>query len=102
MVRRAPGSTLFPTRRSSDLFEWIGSAGGPSFDQISHAGGLATEVIEGILHRERAARVAQFSARHAGIDRKSTRRTPVTSLSRMPSSARKKKKNLESSSSTPH
>jgi hypothetical protein len=26
---------------------------------------LATEVIEGILHRERAARVAQFSARNA-------------------------------------
>jgi hypothetical protein len=48
-------------------FEWIGSAGGTSFDQISLAGGLATEVIEGILHRERAARVAQFSARHASV-----------------------------------
>jgi hypothetical protein len=48
-------------------FEWIGSAGGTSFDQISLAGGLATEVIEGILHRERAARVAQFSARSASV-----------------------------------
>jgi hypothetical protein len=47
--------------------EQIGSAGGASFDQISLAGGLATEVIEGILHRERAAWVAQFSARHASI-----------------------------------
>lgn len=47
--------------------EWIGSAGGPSFDQISLAGGLATEVIEGILHRERAARLVQFSARDASI-----------------------------------
>ncbi len=48
-------------------FEWIGSAGGTSFDQISLAGGLATEVIEGILHRERAARVVQFSARNASV-----------------------------------
>ena len=45
--------------------EWIGSAGGTSFDQISLAGGLATEVIEGILHRERAARLVLFSARDA-------------------------------------
>src|SRR5688572_10134970 len=57
-----------PTPYGGDgTFEWIGSAGGPSFDQISLAGGLATEVIEGILHPERAARVVQFSARHAGI-----------------------------------
>jgi hypothetical protein len=46
--------------------EWIGSAGGTSFDQISLAGGLATEVIEGLLHRERAARVVQFAARGGG------------------------------------
>lgn len=46
---------------------WMGSAGGTSFDQISLAGGLATEVIEGIMHRERLARVAQFSARDASL-----------------------------------
>ena len=45
--------------------EWIGSAGGTSFDQISLAGGLATEVIEGILERERAARLVMFNARDA-------------------------------------
>jgi hypothetical protein len=49
------------------MFEWIGSAGGTSFDQISLAGGLATEVIEGILQRERAARVVQFSARNSSL-----------------------------------
>ncbi len=50
-----------------EYFAWIGSAGGSSFDQISLAGGLATEVIEGLLHRERAARVVQFSARDASL-----------------------------------
>lgn len=45
--------------------EWIGSAGGTPFDQISLAGGLATEVIEGILERERAARLVLFDARDA-------------------------------------
>ena len=45
--------------------EWIGSAGGTSFDQLSLAGGLATEVVEGILDRERAARVVLFNARDA-------------------------------------
>ena len=45
--------------------EWIGSAGGTSFDQISLAGGLATEVVEGILERERAARLVLFNARDA-------------------------------------
>lgn len=50
-----------------DYFEWIGSAGGTSFDQISLAGGVATEVIEGLLHRERAARVVQFAARDATL-----------------------------------
>jgi hypothetical protein len=58
---------LIPPRPygGDEAFEWIGSAGGTSFDQISLAGGLATEVIEGLLHRERAARVVQFSARDA-------------------------------------
>lgn len=44
-------------------FEWMGSAGGTSFDQVSLAGGLATEVIDGLLHRERLARVVLFHAR---------------------------------------
>jgi hypothetical protein len=45
--------------------QWIESAGGTSFDQISLAGGLATEVIEAILDRERAARLVLFNARDA-------------------------------------
>ncbi|MEK0431561.1 MAG: hypothetical protein RL139_1365 [Gemmatimonadota bacterium] len=44
---------------------WMGSAGGTAFDEISLAGGLATEVLEGLLHRERLARVALFRARGA-------------------------------------
>ncbi|MDX2182911.1 MAG: zinc-dependent metalloprotease [Gemmatimonadaceae bacterium] len=48
-----------------EQFEWIGSAGGTAFDEISLAGGLATEVVEGLLHRERLARVALFRARSA-------------------------------------
>lgn len=46
-------------------FVWIGSAGGTAFDEISLAGGLATEVIEGLMHRERLARVVLFRARDA-------------------------------------
>jgi hypothetical protein len=42
---------------------WMGTAGGTSFDEISLAGGLATEVIEGLLHAERLARVVLFRAR---------------------------------------
>ena len=45
--------------------EWIGSAGGTAFDEISLAGGLATEVIEGILDRARLARVVLARARDA-------------------------------------
>ena len=45
--------------------EWMGSAGGTSFDQITLAGGLATEVVEGLLQRERAARLTLFGARDA-------------------------------------
>lgn len=44
-------------------FMWIGSAGGTTFDEISLAGGLATEVIEGLMHRERLARVVLIRAR---------------------------------------
>src|SRR5690606_23752422 len=36
---------------------WIGSAGGTAFDPVTLAGGLATEVIAGILDRQRAARL---------------------------------------------
>lgn len=50
-----------------EAVEWIGSAGGTSFDQISLAGGLATEVIEGILNRERLARLVQFGARNSAL-----------------------------------
>ncbi len=41
---------------------WIGMAG-TAFDQVSLAGGLATEVIEGLLQRDRLARVVLFHAR---------------------------------------
>lgn len=50
---------------SDPMFEWIGTAAGTAFDEISLAGGLATEVIEGLLHRERLARVVLFRARDA-------------------------------------
>ncbi len=46
---------------------WMGSAGGTSFDEITLAGGLATEVIEGLLQRERLARVVLFRARDAQL-----------------------------------
>ena len=53
-----------PTPPGEDpQFEWIASAGGSAFDEISLAGGLATEVIEGLMHRERLARVVLFRAR---------------------------------------
>lgn len=50
-----------------ESLEWIDSAGGTSFDQVSLAGGLATEVIEGLLHRERVARLVQFSTRDPSL-----------------------------------
>lgn len=50
-----------------DSFAWIGSAGGTTFDQVSLAGGVATEVIENILHRERAARMVLQGARDASL-----------------------------------
>ncbi|MBK7905006.1 MAG: zinc-dependent metalloprotease [Gemmatimonadetes bacterium] len=46
-------------------FMWLETAAGTAFDEISLAGGLATEVIEGLLHRERLARVVLFRARDA-------------------------------------
>lgn len=46
-------------------FMWLETAAGTAFDEISLAGGLATEVIEGLMHRERLARVVLFRARDA-------------------------------------
>lgn len=46
-------------------FSWIGSAGGTAFDPITLAGGLATEVIAGLLDRDRAARLVLFQARQS-------------------------------------
>jgi hypothetical protein len=43
----------------------IRSAGGPAFDPITLAGGLATEVITNLLSRERAQRLVIFSSRDA-------------------------------------
>lgn len=43
-------------------FEWLEGAAGTAVDEVSLAGGLATEVVEGLLHRERLARVALFRA----------------------------------------
>ncbi|CAN5645309.1 zinc-dependent metalloprotease [soil metagenome] len=45
---------------------WIPSRAGTAFDAITLAGGLATEIVEGLLHRDRLARVALFHARDAG------------------------------------
>jgi hypothetical protein len=45
---------------------WIPSQAGTAFDAISMAGGLATEIVENLLHRDRLARVALFHARDAG------------------------------------
>jgi hypothetical protein len=44
--------------------EWIGLAG-TAIDHLALAGGLATEVVEGLLQRERVERVALFHARNA-------------------------------------
>ncbi|MCC6245887.1 MAG: zinc-dependent metalloprotease [Gemmatimonadaceae bacterium] len=50
---------------------WIDGYGGTAFDAVTLAGGLATEVIGYLLHRERAARLVLFQARDAsalGLD----------------------------------
>ncbi len=44
---------------------WIPSQAGTAFDLVSMAGGLATEIVENLLHRDRLARVALFEARGA-------------------------------------
>ncbi len=45
---------------------WIPTQAGTAFDPLTLAGGLATEVVEGLLHRQRLARVASFHARDRG------------------------------------
>jgi hypothetical protein len=45
---------------------WMPSQAGTAFDAIAAAGGLATEIVENLLHRDRLARVALFHARDAG------------------------------------
>jgi hypothetical protein len=44
---------------------WAPSAAGTAFDEVTLAGGLVTEVIEGLLQRERLARVVLFRSRGA-------------------------------------
>jgi hypothetical protein len=44
--------------------QWIGLAG-TAVDHLGLAGGLATEVVEGLMHRDRLERVALFHARNA-------------------------------------
>jgi hypothetical protein len=44
---------------------WIPSQAGPAFDPLTLAGGLATEIVENLLHRERAQRLVSFHARSA-------------------------------------
>lgn len=41
---------------------WIGSSAGTAFDAVTLAGGLATEVVDGILERGRAGRLVLFQA----------------------------------------
>jgi hypothetical protein len=53
-----------PAAPGSDGSElWIPSQAGPAFDPVALAGGLATEIVENLLHRERLARVGLFHAR---------------------------------------
>ncbi len=42
---------------------WMPSRAGTAFDAIAAAGGLATEIVENLLHRDRLARVSLFHAR---------------------------------------
>jgi hypothetical protein len=64
---RVPGripDLIPPAGFGSDGSEiWLPSLAGPAFDPLTLAGGLATEVVEGLLHRERLARAASFHAR---------------------------------------
>jgi hypothetical protein len=44
---------------------WMPTLAGTAFDPVTVAGGLATEVVENLLHRQRLARVVSFHARDA-------------------------------------
>jgi hypothetical protein len=53
-----------PAPYGSDGSEiWLASAAGPAFDAVTLAGGLATEVVENLLHPQRAHRLVLFHAR---------------------------------------
>ncbi len=55
-----------PVPYGSDGSEnWIGTPAGTAFDPITLAGGLATEVIGNLMHRQRLARLSIFHARDA-------------------------------------
>lgn len=57
-------SLIPPTPYGYDGSEsWLGSAAGPAFDPVTLAGGLATEIVGNLLHRERAARLVIFHSR---------------------------------------
>src|SRR3989442_7681030 len=96
MIRRPPRSTLFPY---TTLFRSLVALGDRGDVALRHDAARA-ELGDG-LDDDVAVRVVVPDAEHAGAahsatsssrDRKSTRLTPVTSASRMPSSACKKKK----------
>jgi len=76
MAALSPGELAVPTRVAELIpptpygFDgsesWLGSAAGPAFDPLTLAGGLATEIVGNLLHRERAARLVLFHARDPG------------------------------------
>lgn len=57
--------TLFSPRLDNSV-ELLGSRTDPAFDELGAARTLAQMVVDGILQRERAARMVQYSARIAG------------------------------------
>ena len=57
--------TLFPPRLERDV-ELLGSRTTPVFDELGAARTLAQMIIDGILQRERAARMVQYAARLGG------------------------------------
>jgi hypothetical protein len=55
------GNLIPPSPPGMDGSEiWIPSREGTAFDLLTLAGGLATEIVENLLHRDRLARVALF------------------------------------------
>ncbi|NIP79608.1 MAG: hypothetical protein GWM90_10475, partial [Gemmatimonadetes bacterium] len=73
----APEALAIPERvlrvLAPESFGWVGgrtefeTAADPAFDQVSAARTLASEVVGGILQRNRAARVVAFHARDPGL-----------------------------------